>query len=272
MKELYLDSNAHVSLSDAAKSIYNNFSHVGHPSALHMVGRKSALMYEQARAKIAELIGATSSNQIIFTSSCTQAAEWATKIFINSNTKPNKIYSPLEHVAVRDPIELNGCWQINVDLNGNLLENNFYKKSLCCIHSHNEFGTIQKFKNLNFDFLFSDMSQTLGKEKMNVTDLNVDLAIFGAHKFGGPTGVGFMYLKNPALWEEFGTGGRYFFDRSGTPDVLPGWPPSAQEHHASGAHPGQETAARPALPRHRRPPPYRPPRPASASSTPETPR
>ncbi len=43
--------------------------------------------------------------------------------------------------------------------------------------------------------------------------------MFGAHKFAGPGGVGFFYLRDTAIWKEFGTGSRYFFDRPGTPDA-----------------------------------------------------
>lgn len=216
MKELFLDINAHVPLSDAAKSIFNKSLELGHPSSLNAIGRKSAGLLEGARAKIAELIGAKTPNQIYFTFGCTQAAEWATKLTFAFNK--NIVCSPIEHVAVRDPVEIKGCDFEKVDSNG-LLKSNLFD-CLICIHSHNEFGTIQEFSKIERKFLFSDLSQTLGKEQLNVTDLNVDIGIFGAHKFGGPTGVGFMYLKNPDIWESFGTGGRYFLDRTGTPDVL----------------------------------------------------
>ena len=63
------------------------------------------------------------------------------------------------------------------------------------------------------------MSQALGKIPVNVSDLNVDLAVFGAHKFGGPGGLGFIYIKDPSNYLPFGTGSRYFLDRTGTPDV-----------------------------------------------------
>jgi len=216
MQELYLDTNAHVSLSQAARNVYNKSLELGHPSSLNAIGRKSAALLEGARAKIAELIGAKTPNQIYFTSGCTQAAEWAVKLTFAFNK--NIVCSSIEHVAVRDPVEIKGCDFEKVNSNGLLISNKF--DCLICIHSHNEFGTIQDFSKIERKFLFSDLSQTLGKEQLNVTDLNVDLGIFGAHKFGGPTGVGFMYLKNPNLWEPYGTGGRYFLDRTGTPDVL----------------------------------------------------
>jgi cysteine sulfinate desulfinase/cysteine desulfurase-like protein len=245
MQELYLDANAHVSLSQAARNVYNKSLELGHPSSLNAIGRKSAALLEESRAKIAELIGAKTPNQIYFTSGCTQAAEWGISIVLKHFEKTdwnfcptNILYSPIEHVAVRNVIEdidfnhkqqgrdvckVDSDGKLDIEYkhpNGEIFK--FIDKNDCliCIHSHNEFGTIQDFSNIERKFLFSDLSQTLGKEKLNVTDLNVDLGIFGAHKFGGPTGVGFMYLKNPDIWEPFGTGGRYFLDRTGTPDVL----------------------------------------------------
>ena len=220
MQELYLDANAHVSLSQAARNDYNNSLELGHPSSLNAIGRKSAGLLEGARAKITELIGAKTPNQIYFTSGCTQAAEWGMKIIFAIVHKKNMNIScsQIEHVAVRDPAEVRGCDFEEVNSNGLLIPKLY--DCLICIHSHNEFGTIQDFSKISRKFLFSDLSQTLGKEQLNVIDLNVDLGIFGAHKFGGPTGVGFMYLKDPNFWESFGTGGRYFLDRTGTPDVL----------------------------------------------------
>lgn len=220
MQELYLDANAHVSLSQAARNVYNNSLELGHPSSLNAIGRKSAALLEGARAKIAELIGAKTPNQIYFTSGCTQAAEWGINNILPflGFKQANITCSPVEHIAVRDPIEKLKIPYCTVNSDGIISEKEF--KRLICIHSHNEFGTIQDFNNLKFEFLFSDLSQTLGKEQLNITDLNVDIGIFGAHKFGGPTGIGFMYLKNPDIWESFGTGGRYFLDRTGTPDVL----------------------------------------------------
>ena len=169
MKELYLDSNAHVSLLDAAKSVYNNFSHLGHPSSLHMVGRKSALMYEQARAKIAELIGAKSANQIIFTSSCTQAAEWSVQMLSKySNNNTMFVCSDIEHIAVRDAVEnanFKRLSTLHINSDGKLIpkytEDDVFQPwdindadYLICIHSHNEFGTIQNFSNIKRKFLF----------------------------------------------------------------------------------------------------------------------
>ena len=65
------------------------------------------------------------------------------------------------------------------------------------------------------------MSQTIGKfpiPQLKYID-NLDVAVFGAHKFGGPASVGILYLKDTDNWFDKGTGSRYFLDRPGTPDV-----------------------------------------------------
>ena len=75
--QLFLDANAHVSLNLKALEAYVNFnksicSH-GNAMSISLPGRQAAAEIECARIKIAQLIGAENPNQIIFTSSCTQA-------------------------------------------------------------------------------------------------------------------------------------------------------------------------------------------------------
>ena len=229
MKELFLDANAHIAMGSEACKAYTDFQNskagAGHPLAPAGPGREAATALETARGKIANLLGAESPSNIVFTSTCTQACEWGLTIL---NSHLNKFdgmvtYSPMEHSAVRSVVE------------GDLFEDNIVKKFsvskdgvidiggrtsyAVCTHVQNELGTIQPIEKLNTGFLFADMCQSVGKVSICLRDMPVDIAVFGAHKFGGPAGVGFMYLKDPMLWKEFGSGSRYFNDRPGTPDV-----------------------------------------------------
>jgi len=87
------------------------------------------------------------------------------------------------------------------------------------MHVQNEIGTIQNIEQIKVPF-FCDMSQSLGKVPINVSKIpNLKIGVFGAHKFGGPVGVGFLYIRDSNWWKEFGFGSRYYFDRPGTPDV-----------------------------------------------------
>ncbi len=242
--ELFLDANAHLPLNPKALKSYTDFisssAGHGHPSSLSVPGRAAASALEEARSKIAQLIGAESPHQIVFTSSCTQAAEWGMEIFANIGYDKNKsdetrlVSSPIEHPAVKQAVDsisqkLHSIpGKINVSKEGLIYSLTDYDQAfgshLICIHLQNEIGTIQPIEFLkcwpsNRPYLFSDISQSLGKIPVNVMDLKIDIAIAGAHKFGGPGGVGFIYLKNPEWWKSFGTGSRYFKDRAGTPDV-----------------------------------------------------
>lgn len=223
---LFLDANAHVALNARALDVYVNYnksiSGHGNAMAISLPGRQAASSLEEARAKIAKLIGATSPNQIVFTSSCTQACEWGLEILKAQNF--NKVYcSTIEHKSISiKACELFGNNDLFVTKNGIIsctfkpTEKNV---AFICMHVQNEIGTIQDIENIPVPFL-CDMSQSLGKIPINVSKIpNLMIGVFGAHKFGGPVGVGFLYIKDTGWWKEFGAGSRYFFDRPGTPDV-----------------------------------------------------
>lgn len=223
---LFLDANAHLPMNSKALKAYQDFINSpaghGHPSSPSEPGRLAATALEESRAKIASLIGAESARQIIFTSSCTQAAEWGIKIFLENSLGMDTYSAPIEHPAVRDAflnLSEKEPQMLEVNENGTVIINEKTNKNIICIHLQNEIGTIQPIEEFNSNYLFSDISQSLGKIPVNVTDLKIDIAIAGAHKFAGPGGVGFIYLKNPEDWSAFGSGSRYFLDRPGTPDV-----------------------------------------------------
>lgn len=231
MEDLFLDSNAHQPLSQnarrASKEFHNSLASHGHPLSPSTIGRAACKAAEDARGKIAKLIGAKSSNQIIFTNSCTQACQWAIDILQRQHKQI--ISSPIEHPAVERALPKGAPLnrKLPVSPNGMVeftLQASKTPFGVACIHVQNEIGTIQNIKSIkeiygDHNTVFSDMSQSLGKTPVNVTDLNIDIATFGAHKFGGPGGVGFMYLKDNTIWSEFGTGSRYFMDIPGTPNV-----------------------------------------------------
>lgn len=223
---LYLDSNAHLPIHSKAAKAYSDFSEsiagYGHASSPSEPGRQAAFALEQARSNIASLIGALTPSQIVFTSGCTQACSWAMQLLFESEMGRDGVTSsPFEHPAIRDAYEYNLKEQnpkyLTVDQNGIVQPNEVNK--VVCLHTHNELGVIQDLNTIKRVCLFSDMSQSLGKIPLNVTDLNVDFAVFASHKFRGPGGHGFMYVKNLENWKPYGTGSRYFFDRPGTPDV-----------------------------------------------------
>lgn len=222
---LFLDSNAHLPLNKKALEAFTSFNNSlaghGHASSMSAPGRAAKQVIEESRANIAKAIGADSPKQIFFTSSCTQACEWGLEI-MNSQGFEKVFTSTIEHKSVAEKSRtLFGNNDLFVSKSGivSCEYNPGNNRAFVCIHVHNEIGTIQPIEKIQVPF-FCDMSQTLGKVPINVSSLpNLKVAVFGAHKFGGPVGVGFMYLRDPKWWREFGTGSRYFFDRPGTPDA-----------------------------------------------------
>ena len=237
-KLYYLDTNAHIPINPIALQEYVNFngSLAGHGHALShsFTGREAARLLEEARAKIAAAINCHHPGQIIFTSGATQACEWGIKILhnlINKKDSYKTIMSSIEHPAVYmvvddiigpDPkcildkfavtpygkIILPGQYDYNYD-------------AVICVGVQNEIGTYQPIYEVSDcgKYIFSDMSQMLGKVKIDPGFLGVSIATFGAHKFGGIPGVGFIYLSDGDYWEAFDTGSRYYLDIAGTPNV-----------------------------------------------------
>jgi cysteine desulfurase len=197
----------------------------GHAMSPSVPGRSAASAIEQARTKIAELIGADQSNQIVFTSTCSQACEWAIHL-VEQWDKFDKIHmSQTEHSAVKQAVRDKFPDGVVIDMPVNkhgLTKAHVIPPNdiVVCIHVQNEIGVIQPINDIQTNFLISDMSQDLGKLPTNLSSLpHIQLAMFGAHKFGGPGGVGFLFIRDTNLWKEFGTGSRYFMDRPGTPDA-----------------------------------------------------
>lgn len=189
----------------------------GHPSSPNLIGRQAETLLEQSRQKIATLLNTPPGSEIIFTSTCTQACQWALQLLSPYITA----ISPIEHPAVsmaKDQISNHQF--LPVTNQGQVqLPTNQDVQAIVCIHTHNELGIIQDLSQFKNYLICSDMSQSLGKIPIDLTQLNPDIAMFGAHKFMGPPGIGILYLKNADLYQEFGTGSRYFLDRPGTPDV-----------------------------------------------------
>jgi len=224
MEDLFLDANAHLPLNQKAAQAFIEFNNSigGHGNAMaaSVTGRAAANSIENSRKKIAELIGAKSADQIIFTSTCTQACEWGLEI-LKAQNFPMTWCSQIEHPAVGKKVakifNSNDLFTSKNGIAGCTFEPD-EGSAFICIHVQNEVGTIQPIEDIKVPF-FCDMSQSLGRLPLNVSKIpNLKIATFAAHKFGGPVGVSFMYIQNPDWWIPFGTGSRYHRDRAGTPD------------------------------------------------------
>lgn len=217
--QLFLDCNAHLPTSqpsiDRFLELNQSLAGHGHPSALAAPGRAAAKALEEVRVKIAQLIGAKRPSQIVITNTCSEACEWAVKILVKRY--PEQIFqlSPFEHTAVRDPVfkYLGTGTPIMATNSKGYLE--IKDTHSIVVHAQNEFGNIYPVMGIDL----ADMSQSLGKIPVDVTAMDVSMAVFAGHKVGG-FNIGWLYLKDETWWTEFGTGSRYMMDRPGTPRVL----------------------------------------------------
>ena len=240
VRSIYLDHSSTTPVDPAvAEAMYPFFSDkYGNPSSLYTKGREAKKAMEEARQKVADLIGAKK-EEVFFTGSGTESDNLAIKgIAYKNKGKGNHIItSSIEHHAV-----LNTCKYLEkqgfdvtylpVDseglVNPNDVENAITKKTILIsiMHANNEIGTIQpiaeigkiaKEKEIPFH---TDAVQTAGKIPVNVDDLNVDLLSISGHKMYGPKGVGALYIRKGTRLEPLLHGGGHERNmRPGTENV-----------------------------------------------------
>ncbi|MDD5528568.1 MAG: cysteine desulfurase NifS [bacterium] len=224
---IYLDYNA-TTPADAkvVEAMLPYFSdNFGNPSSAYRLAHTSLKAKEEAREKVASLIGAKP-NEIVFTSGGTEADNFAIKgvAFANKNKGNHIITSTIEHHAV-----FNSCkWleeqgfkisYIPVDKYGtidlNKLKDSIMDKTILIsvMHANNEVGTIEpineiaKLANKNGIYFHTDAVQTTAKVPINVHNMGIDLFSLSAHKFYGPKGVGALFIKKGTKMDEFMHGG-----------------------------------------------------------------
>jgi cysteine desulfurase len=185
----------------------------GNPSSSHPYGVALRAGIEQARERVAALLGCEAS-EIIFTSGATESNNLVISGVAASAPKGSHIIATqIEHPAVLEPcrfLERNGyaVTYLRVDDYGLVdpadLEQAITPKTVLVtiMHSNNEVGTIQDISALakiasSRGILFhTDAAQSVGKVRVQVGDLGVDFLTIAGHKFYAPKGIGALYIKN----------------------------------------------------------------------------
>lgn len=227
-KLIYMDNAATTSTAPEVVSAMLPFftEYFGNPSSVYNFAQKSKMAIEDAREIIADSIGAAKSNEIYFTGGGSESDNWALKsAAFGLRDKGNHIITTkIEHHAILNTcayLEKNGfeITYLDVDSDGFVsledVENAITDKTILIsvMFANNEIGTIEPVREIGeiahkHGILFhTDAVQALCHIPINVTEMNIDLLSASAHKFHGPKGVGFMYMKNTAKLEPFIHGG-----------------------------------------------------------------
>ncbi|MBZ9628438.1 cysteine desulfurase [Psychroflexus sp. CAK1W] len=218
MDTVYLDNAATTQMdpeviSAMHQSMRSNF---GNPSSTHAFGRKAKAAVETARKSIASLLNVSSAN-IVFTSGGTEADNMAISCAVRDLGVTRIISSKIEHHAVLNCVEFLDTENkidlqfVNLDQDGSvdlthleslLAEAPDSKTLVSLMHINNEIGNILDLKAVGelcqkySAYFHSDTVQSVGHYEMDLADLPVDFIAVSAHKFHGPKGVGFLYVKS----------------------------------------------------------------------------
>ena len=236
---IYLDYNATTPLCDAAREAMLPYlgRHFGNPSSVHAAGREARGAVDDARDKLAALLRAKP-HEIIFTGGGTESCNLAVLglarcgslrggHIVSNKAEHHAVLNALEHLEQHEDfgvtwLDLSRDGIIDLDQLAAAIRPETRLVSI--MTANNETGVIQPMREISKIcrergvLLHSDMVQAFGKIDTDVS--LVDAASFAAHKFYGPKGVGFLYLRSGLSIQPIMFGGAHENERRpGTENV-----------------------------------------------------
>lgn len=213
---IYLDYSATTPVLEEVLDSYNKVTreYIGNANSIHNLGVKSKDLMLKATKQIANCLGCNF-NEIIYTSGASESNSTAIKgvAFKYASRGKHIITTKLEHKSVLETMEfleqkgyeISYCPLLNdgsIDLKEleELIREDTILVSVCAVNSEvgykNPLKTIKQIinKKNKLTIFHSDMTQALGKTKINLSD--VDLASFSSHKIYAPKGIGILYKRN----------------------------------------------------------------------------
>ena len=242
MKTIYLDNAAttqtYPEVLDAMLPFFTE--HYGNPSSIYSFAGEAGKAVDEARRTIASAIGADSS-EIYFTGGGSESDNWALKATAEAYASKGKhiITSKIEHHAILHTCEWLAKYGIevtylDVDENG-LVSPEALKAAIrpdtilvSIMTANNEIGTIEPIAELGkiaheAGALFhTDAVQAFGHIPINVDEMNIDMLSASGHKFNGPKGIGFMYIRKGVKIRSFIHGGSQERSRRAGTHNVPG--------------------------------------------------
>lgn len=228
MDKVYLDNAATTPIAEEVidamvGTMKMNF---GNPSSTHSFGQEAKILIENVRRQVADYLHVTPA-EIIFTSCGTESNNMIIKSSVEHLGVQRIISSPMEHKCVSESIldmkarkgvevsyiRPNAKGDIDLNTLEELLKASDKKTLVSLMHANNEIGNIIDLKKVaeickEHNALFhSDTVQTMAHMNLDFSDIPVDFASCSAHKFHGPKGAGFAFIRKATGLKGIITGG-----------------------------------------------------------------
>ncbi len=240
---IYLDYNAtSPPAPDAVEAVGRAMrDDFGNPSSIHAVGQRAKAAVDQARSEVAALIGADPM-EIVFTSGGTESDNLAIRGAFETMAPAGRrriVVTAIEHEAVLNTVKAlaaRGADVITVParrdgiVDVDLLATHLNRETalVSVMLANNEIGTLQPVAEIaahgrtHGALVHTDAVQAAGKIPVSVRALGVDLLSMSAHKFGGPKGIGALWIRRSVRLTSQATGGRQERNRRGGTENVPG--------------------------------------------------